>query len=151
MAQQLSHLLVRRKVRQLLPHSSHSRYKVESELGKQTWKFIQHQSTTGMYESILISPQSDSPAPLIAYPHGGPHSNTPSAFVGLFSYFVSLGYHVLLTNYRGSLGFGQPDLEGLCGKCGFQDVQDVKNAIEQVSELVSLRFLISLPFLNRVA
>ena len=33
-------------------------------------------------------------------------------------------------NYRGSLGFGQAPLEGLCGKCGTQDVQDTVAALD---------------------
>ena len=121
-------------------HSAHGITEVEKLLEGQQWKFIDVQSTqdSGKCEAILISPPGEGPAPMIAYPHGGPHSNTPSMFVGLFGYFVSLGYHVLLVNYRGSLGFGQDELEGLCGRSGFRDVQDVKDAIEEACKLVRL-------------
>ena len=73
----------------------------------------------------------------MAYPHGGPHGWTGAGFVKLYSYFVSIGYHVLLTNYRGSIGYGEAALESLVGNCGKIDTQDVMDAINQVCAMVS--------------
>ena len=72
----------------------------------------------------------------MAYPHGGPHSVFDSSYTSLFTYFVSLGFHVLLVNYRGSIGYGDDVLESLIGKCGYQDVEDTIAAIDYVCKLV---------------
>jgi dipeptidyl aminopeptidase/acylaminoacyl peptidase len=90
-----------------------------------------------VFESILISPlNTGTPAPLVVYPHGGPHSHFGTGYEWTFAYFAVLGYHVQLINYRGSIGFGQAPLETLCGKCGFQDVKDCYDALEQVAQFV---------------
>eukprot|EP00795_Rhopilema_esculentum_P007260 gene7260-12947_t len=80
-------------------------------------------------ESVLISPSHSSPeckSPLIIWPHGGPHSCAVASYNSYQSTFVSLGFAVLLVNYRGSTGFGESSLNGLLGKIGCQDVEDVQ-------------------------
>ncbi|MCE0481374.1 hypothetical protein HAX54_039076 [Datura stramonium] len=48
--------------------------------------------------------------------------------------FSSLGYSLLIVNYRGSLGFGEEAVQSLLGKIGSQDVNDVLAAIDHVIE-----------------
>lgn len=48
-----------------------------------------------------------------------------------------MGYHILLTNYRGSVGYGEDLLESLFGNCGKYDTQDVMDAINHVCSMVS--------------
>ncbi|KAK4405803.1 Acylamino-acid-releasing enzyme [Sesamum angolense] len=86
-------------------------------------------------EAIYVSSKSrksDSPDPLIVILHGGPHSVSLSSFSKSSALLASLGYSLLIVNYRGSLGFGEEALQSLPGKIGSQDVSDVLTAIDHV-------------------
>jgi len=75
---------------------------------------------------------------LVVVPHGGPHSCTPTSWVGSYAYLArETGCAVLHVNYRGSIGFGAPDLNSLPGKVGDQDVRDMVFATELALELES--------------
>ena len=91
------------------------------------------------YEAILLEPKGSSAMstppdqrPLMVVPHGGPHSVIPAAYYGYYAAFVSLGYAVVLVNYRGSIAFGQAGIESLLGRVGVQDVGDVNTAATRV-------------------
>jgi len=93
------------------------------------------------FEAVLLTsvPEGglkDSSAPLpplLAFPHGGPHGNSPTSFVPHVAFMcAAAGFSVLYINYRGSPGFGQAMLESLPGKCGDQDVRDCRAAVELV-------------------
>ncbi|KAL2323785.1 hypothetical protein Fmac_028164 [Flemingia macrophylla] len=90
------------------------------------------------YEAIFVSSKtkkSDACDPLIVILHGGPHSVSLSSFSKPLAYLSSLGYSLLIVNYRGSLGFGEEALQSLPGKVGSQDVNDVLTAIDHVIKL----------------
>ncbi|KAK7393748.1 hypothetical protein VNO78_22312 [Psophocarpus tetragonolobus] len=90
------------------------------------------------YEAIFVSSKtkkSDACDPLIVILHGGPHSVSLSSFSKPLAYLSSLGYSLLIVNYRGSLGFGEEALQSLPGKVGSQDVNDVLTAIDHVINL----------------
>ncbi|KAK7345936.1 hypothetical protein VNO77_16552 [Canavalia gladiata] len=90
------------------------------------------------YEAIFVSSKtkkSDSCDPLIVVLHGGPHSVLLTSFSKSLAYLSSLGYSLLIVNYRGSLGFGEEALQSLPGKAGSQDVNDVLAAIDHVINL----------------
>ena len=55
---------------------------------------------------------------------GGPHSAFCSEFSAHVAVFYSLGFSVLLINYRGSSAYGQDSINSLPGKCGTSDVND---------------------------
>lgn len=87
------------------------------------------------FEAIFVSRQSkknDVCDPLIVVLHGGPHSVSLSGFAKSYAFLSSLGYSLLIVNYRGSLGFGEEALQSLPGKVGSQDVNDVITAIDHV-------------------
>jgi len=69
------------------------------------------QGMPGAYDAILLQPAAASKdkasTPLIAYPHGGPHSNMGTEHYAACALLVLQGYAVLLVNYRGSTGYGQ--------------------------------------------
>ncbi|XP_058724235.1 acylamino-acid-releasing enzyme-like [Vicia villosa] len=90
------------------------------------------------YEAIFVSSKTkktDTCDPLIVVLHGGPHSVALSSFSKSQAFLASIGYSLLIVNYRGSLGFGEEALQSLPGKIGSQDVNDVLNAIDHVIEL----------------
>ncbi|XP_061348993.1 acylamino-acid-releasing enzyme-like [Gastrolobium bilobum] len=90
------------------------------------------------FEAIFVSSKtkkSDACDPLIVVLHGGPHSVSLSSFSKPLAFLSSLGYSLLMVNYRGSLGFGEEALQSLPGKVGSQDVNDVLNAIDHVINL----------------
>ncbi|XP_022760213.1 acylamino-acid-releasing enzyme isoform X2 [Durio zibethinus] len=87
------------------------------------------------FEAIFVSSKkNDAPDPLIVVLHGGPHSVSLSSFSKSLAFLSSIGYSLLIVNYRGSLGFGEEALQSLPGKVGSQDVNDVLTAIDHVIE-----------------
>ncbi|KIM27092.1 hypothetical protein M408DRAFT_330224 [Serendipita vermifera MAFF 305830] len=72
--------------------------------------------------------------PLVTFPHGGPHSVTPSTFSPEVVAFALSGYTISCPNYRGSLGYGQRWVEELLGKIGRLDVDDVMASTNQLIE-----------------
>ncbi|KAM1724025.1 hypothetical protein ACFX13_022581 [Malus domestica] len=86
-------------------------------------------------EAIFVSSKTkrnDSFDPLIVILHGGPHSVSLSSYSKSLAFLSSIGFSLLLVNYRGSLGFGEEALQSLLGKIGSQDVDDVLVAIDHV-------------------
>lgn len=81
------------------------------------------------FEAMLIH-QKEKNGCLVVFPHGGPHSAFSSEFSPHVAVMVSLGYSVLLVNYRGSTGYGQNSINSLPGHIGTQDVRDMQQAAE---------------------
>ncbi|GAB6033471.1 hypothetical protein CHUAL_013356 [Chamberlinius hualienensis] len=101
---------------------------------------VNHKYPNLDYEAILLTPRDSSkqPYPLVVIPHGGPHS-TICAFYGLSAdFFCRLGCAVLYINYRGSLGFGQNNVDSLLGNIGVQDVKDCQNAVDVVLDIAPI-------------
>uniref|UniRef100_A0A671UYN0 Acylamino-acid-releasing enzyme n=1 Tax=Sparus aurata TaxID=8175 RepID=A0A671UYN0_SPAAU len=87
------------------------------------------------FEALLIKPKEVKDGvklPLIAIPHGGPHSVIVAEWLLSSSVLCRMGFAVLLVNYRGSLGYGQDSVLSLPGNIGTQDVKDVQFAVESV-------------------
>ncbi|XP_002517031.2 acylamino-acid-releasing enzyme isoform X2 [Ricinus communis] len=92
-------------------------------------------SASKPFEAIIVSSYSKKNGasdPLIVMLHGGPHSVSSSSFSKSLAFLSSLGYSLLIVNYRGSIGFGEEALQSLPGKVGSQDVNDVLTAIDHV-------------------
>ncbi|XP_038972532.1 acylamino-acid-releasing enzyme 1 isoform X3 [Phoenix dactylifera] len=89
------------------------------------------------YEAIFISNKENkidgARNPLIVILHGGPHSVSLTSYSKSLAFLSSLGYTLLIVNYRGSLGFGEEALQSLPGKVGSQDVNDVLAALDYVT------------------
>ncbi|KAL5066857.1 hypothetical protein RYX36_017744 [Vicia faba] len=90
------------------------------------------------FEAIFVSSKTmnkDLCDPLIVILHGGPQDVSLSHFSKSWAFLSSVGYSLLIVNYRGSLGFGEEALQSLPGKVGHQDVNDVLSAIDHVINL----------------
>ncbi|PQM34123.1 acylamino-acid-releasing enzyme [Prunus yedoensis var. nudiflora] len=90
------------------------------------------------FEAIFVSSKTkrnDPFDPLIVILHGGPHAVSLSSFSKSLGFLSSIGFNLLLVNYRGSLGFGEEALQSILGKVGSQDVNDVLVAIDHVIDL----------------
>ncbi|XWS39245.1 hypothetical protein CRYUN_Cryun18bG0034200 [Craigia yunnanensis] len=93
------------------------------------------QGETKPFDAIFVSSNIIvAPDPLIVILHGGPHSVSLSSFSKSLAFLSSIGYSLLIVNYRGLLGFGEEALQSLPGKVGSQDVNDVLTAIDHVIE-----------------
>ena len=68
--------------------------------------------------------------PLVAIPHGGPHSSHTLDFSALYAMLIQSGISVLLINYRGTPGWTEQGIQSLIGKIGSQDVDDVKAIVD---------------------
>ncbi|KAJ4767510.1 Acylamino-acid-releasing enzyme [Rhynchospora pubera] len=86
------------------------------------------------YEAIFASCEESASHPTILVLHGGPHSVFTSSYYKSYAFLSSLGFNILMVNYRGSLGFGEEALQSLPGNIGSQDVNDVLAALDYVIE-----------------
>ncbi|XP_062205252.1 acylamino-acid-releasing enzyme 2-like isoform X2 [Phragmites australis] len=84
------------------------------------------------FEAIFVSSKDSSHSPTVVILHGGPHSLSVSSYSKSSSFLASLGFNLLIVNYRGTLGFGEEALQSLPGKVGSQDVQDCLTALDYV-------------------
>ncbi|XP_072978662.1 acylamino-acid-releasing enzyme 1 [Typha angustifolia] len=84
------------------------------------------------FEAIFISSKDGASNLTVTILHGGPHSVSLTSYSKSLAFLSSLGYNLLIVNYRGSLGFGEEALQSLPGKAGSQDVQDVLTALDYV-------------------
>ncbi|XP_023761603.1 acylamino-acid-releasing enzyme isoform X1 [Lactuca sativa] len=73
--------------------------------------------------------------PLTVILHGGPQDVSLTSFSKSSAFLASIGFSLLVVNYRGSLGFGEEALQSLPGKVGSQDVNDVLSAIDHVIDM----------------
>lgn len=70
--------------------------------------------------------------PLILQIHGGPHAMYGNTYFHEMQVLAAQGYVVLMTNPRGSTGYGQEFLAGALGDWGGVDFQDLMSAVDQV-------------------
>ncbi|XP_047093825.1 acylamino-acid-releasing enzyme 2-like [Lolium rigidum] len=84
------------------------------------------------FEAIFVSCEDSSQKPTVLILHGGPHSTSVSSYSKSSAFLASLGFNLLVVNYRGTLGFGEEALQSLPGKVGSQDVQDCLMAVDYV-------------------
>lgn len=87
---------------------------------------------SGLYIGALLVKQVTRDSrrlPLVVFIHGGPHAQFCAEWNPSVAALASLGYAVLMVNYRGSTGYGQDGILSLIGNIGYQDVKDVQRAV----------------------
>ncbi|KAJ0233076.1 Acylamino-acid-releasing enzyme [Hirschfeldia incana] len=92
-------------------------------------------SFEAIYVSSSKSKENGRCDPLVVSLHGGPHTVAPCSFSKQLAYLSSIGYSLLIVNYRGSLGFGEDALQSIPGKIGSQDVNDVLSAVDHAVKM----------------
>jgi dipeptidyl aminopeptidase/acylaminoacyl peptidase len=65
------------------------------------------------------------PYPTVFLLHGGPHSLDTDQFNNSRAAYVDAGYCVVQVNYRGSVGYGTAWRDGLIGRPGLTELEDV--------------------------
>ncbi|CAG9786385.1 unnamed protein product, partial [Diatraea saccharalis] len=88
-------------------------------------------SDVNSFSAILMLPKVEGKAPLLVWPHGGPHSGFVNSFSLEAALFAMLGIATLQINYRGSTGAGQSSVSFLPKRVGDADVKDCKYATEE--------------------
>jgi dipeptidyl aminopeptidase/acylaminoacyl peptidase len=86
-------------------------------------------------EGWLVKPPDFDPPrkyPLILRIHGGPVSQYTDSFSFEHQYLASLGYVVLITNPRGSSGYGEAFSRAIFADWGNKDYQDVMAGVDHV-------------------
>ncbi|XP_076266303.1 acylamino-acid-releasing enzyme-like isoform X2 [Rhynchophorus ferrugineus] len=109
------------------------------ELSNMTYKYFDLVAPEGSvtnFNAIYLGPNrgENKTVPLIVWPHGGPHSAFANYFFLEAAMFLSLGYAIVLINYRGSIGSGDDSVNYLLGKVGTSDVKDCIQAVDTVLE-----------------
>jgi dienelactone hydrolase len=79
----------------------------------------------GRVHALVSRPAGDGPYPTIFLLHGGPHSADADLFSAGRSAYVDAGYCVVHVNYRGSTGYGAAWRDGLIGRPGLTELDDV--------------------------
>ena len=86
-------------------------------------------------EAVLIShKEGKEPRGTILVPHGGPHSCYPTSFFTGYAFLVSVGFNVLLVNFRGSTGFGEDFIQSVPGHIGTNDVLDCMACLQAAAD-----------------
>lgn len=88
------------------------------------------------FNAIYIGPlgKPNGSVPLIVFPHGGPHSAFTDEYSLATRLMVTIGYGVLMVNYRGSTGQGEDSVNFLLKRVGDADVKDVHQAAQAALE-----------------
>ncbi|CAH1398410.1 unnamed protein product [Nezara viridula] len=87
------------------------------------------------FSAIYMVPDDVINAPLVVWSHGGPHSAFTNGFIIFANFLASLGFGMVLTNIRGTVGAGQASVNFLLGKVGKTDVRDTQQAAEAVLKM----------------
>lgn len=81
----------------------------------------------------LTLPKNQSKAaPLIVFPHGGPHARDDMSFDPFVQFFAAQGYAVLQVNFRGSTGYGNHFHHQGYKQWGMKMQDDLMDAVAQV-------------------
>ncbi|MFT8723985.1 MAG: S9 family peptidase [Liquorilactobacillus nagelii] len=99
----------------------------------QSFEFKSHDG--GRIPCFLVLPPflpTEKKIPMILDIHGGPHAMHGFTFHHEVQTFAAKGMAVLLVNPRGSFGYGQKHADGVVGKYGEGDYQDLMTAMDEI-------------------
>lgn len=111
-----------RKYKQLVPRQR------EAVRGIEEWALNWVESVDGLRVpvwSIRSANNNGGERKAVIYIHGGPFKGVYNEWNPIIALFASLGYNIVIPNYRGSKGFGEHYRRMLIGDPGRGDVYDV--------------------------
>lgn len=73
----------------------------------------------------LYRPSGPGPHPLLLFVHGGPDIQMGESLVPDAQIYVDAGYAVIISNPRGSAGYGEKHARVICGNVGSVDADDL--------------------------
>ncbi|EIE20682.1 alpha/beta-hydrolase [Coccomyxa subellipsoidea C-169] len=82
------------------------------------------------FDATLILGRPQEKAPGILFLHGGPHTAYPAGYMHSLAFLASLGYNLVVPNYRGSTGYGEDSIQSLPGYIGTNDIADCMTALD---------------------
>ncbi|EGC29841.1 hypothetical protein DICPUDRAFT_51071 [Dictyostelium purpureum] len=88
------------------------------------------------FELLYIKNKEKESRGLLAFIHGGPHGNMDAEYLTTITYLVSLGYNIILPNYRGSTAYGKDFNDVLPGHIGDMDYEDCVQSIVYTIEKI---------------
>ncbi|XP_072932261.1 acylamino-acid-releasing enzyme-like [Epargyreus clarus] len=100
---------------------------------KVEYLFLEHEGSQDSVKSftVLYLSGGERNAPLVVWPHGGPHSGFVNAYSLEAALFNLLGFAAIQINYRGSTGAGDASVRFLPSRAGDADVKDCKLATDE--------------------
>ncbi|CAL5219578.1 g1438 [Coccomyxa viridis] len=116
-----------------IPESKCSPQKLLDTLSWRTLKLKAGGSDAGgvaHFDATVVLGRPKEAAPGILFLHGGPHSAYAASYVHSVAFLASLGYNVVIPNYRGSTGYGEDGIQSLPGNIGTNDVADCMTALD---------------------
>ena len=81
---------------------------------------------------LTLPKDQNKAAPLIVFPHGGPHARDDMSFDPFVQFFAAQGYAVLQVNFRGSTGYGNYFHHQGYKQWGMKMQDDLMDAVAQV-------------------
>ena len=79
----------------------------------------------GTIHALIATPTTAGPHPTVFLVHGGPTAQDCDAFDAERASYLDLGCAVVQVNYRGSTGYGAAWRDGLAGRPGLTELEDV--------------------------
>ncbi|KAF2076284.1 hypothetical protein CYY_002399 [Polysphondylium violaceum] len=86
------------------------------------------------YNAIVIESKNIDKTGTILFLHGGPHLCSTTDYLYYLSFMASLGYNIIIPNYRGSTGFGKDFIDVLNGNVGIYDLSDCVDSLEKIKK-----------------
>lgn len=97
----------------------------------QQFSYTNHENEEIQCWILLPKKSNDNESiPLVLSIHGGPHAMYTPAYSHEFQSIVAQGYALLFCNPRGSFGYGQAFATGCLKRFGYEDYNDVMDAVD---------------------
>jgi len=106
----------------------YAHHTVESSARARIWSFARDDDVS--VESLALAPADASPAGVILWPHGGPHSRTSHEYRPESEAAIRHGFAVVAPNFRGSHGYGLDFLVADRMDLGGADFEDCVQALD---------------------